>query len=165
MEQLDFKMQWAELMLLERKTRDIEGALIKSAREQMIDLVREKLKESTWEREVAFRIARSLPNEYKERLLPDLLRLACEPSYVPTIVQARDVILTYPRRWIVEHIESVSEPLLRSSDEWIYRRLLEVYSLLDKELTLRLARRGLDNTNPEICEACNDFIEDPGPRW
>jgi hypothetical protein len=40
-----------------------------------------------------------------------------------------------------------------------YRRLLELYLLLDEELTRKLAQRALANSDPEVIEAGQDFIE------
>jgi hypothetical protein len=72
--------------------------------------------------------------------------------------------MTFPKEWLSQHIESAAEPLLNSQDEWIYRRLLEVYSCIERELTLRLARRAAEHPNPDIREAGDQFSSNPAPR-
>ena len=67
--------------------------------------------------------------------------------------------MAMPRAWAVEHIEWVAEPLVQLNDDWEYRRLLELHEGLDGGLLLRLAKRGLQNSNVDIRDAASDFIE------
>ena len=46
----------------------------------------------------------------------------------------------------------------KSEDEWEYRRLLELYWLLDKKLVKRFALQGLKSENPDVVEAAEEFI-------
>jgi hypothetical protein len=165
MELSECKKKWKQLVDADRFVRKIRRELFETNIEQTLELIRENLSKPRPEREFAFEVARSLPTQYRQKLLRDFVGLACEPSYVPTIEQARDIILTLPRKWTVDHIEAVAEPLLQSSDDWIYRRLLELFALLDQELTLRLARRAAEHTDPEIRSAGNAFLRNPTPSW
>lgn len=157
------KKKWEELMDADRRAKNIRRELFESDLGHVLGLIRENLSGPNPAREFAFGVARSLPTQHRLKLLPDLVGLACEPSYVPTIEQARDVILTLPRKWTVDHIEAVAEPLLQSSDDWVYRRALELFALLDRDLTLRLARRAAEHTNAEIRAAGNEFLDNPTP--
>jgi hypothetical protein len=161
MESLKAKEKWAQLMEAERNAKDLRGELFRCGFEDVLALVREGIRTPNPDREFAFRLTQLLPVEQLQKLLPDLVQLACEPSYVPTIEQARQAILALPRRWTIEHIVTAAEPLLLSSDDWVYRRLLELYALLDRELTLKFARRAAEHEHPEIREAGTEFLNDP----
>ncbi len=70
----------------------------------------------------------------------------------------RDQILRLPRKWVLTRIEDVAEPLLAKGTYDEYRRLLELYSLLDPALTRRLAERAAQHSAPDIQEAGQDFL-------
>lgn len=72
----------------------------------------------------------------------------------------RGIILSLPRDWVLSNIEKVAEPLLHGdyADE-SYRRLLELYIELDKDLALKLAQRAAAHQDKEIQEAGQDFLE------
>jgi hypothetical protein len=68
-----------------------------------------------------------------------------------------------PRDWLVAHIERYAESLLGYEDYEEYRRLLELYSLIDRDPTLRLARRAAAHDDADIKEAGEDFLANPDP--
>ena len=75
------------------------------------------------------------------------------------IKQVRDAILSLPHDWVLHNIEPLAEPLLADGTDDEYRRFLELYSELDKDLALKLAQRAVEHTDPHIKEAGEDFIE------
>ena len=115
------------------------------------------------ERTTAFRIAALLKDEQREALLPDLVSLACEPTYAPTIINARRAILALPKEWVLKHMAPSIERILKSEDDWEYRRLLELCSLLNRDLTLKIATIAASHQNPDIREAGTDFLQNPQP--
>lgn len=70
----------------------------------------------------------------------------------------RDAILSLPRDWVLARIEEVAEPLLANGTYDEFRRLLELYALLDPVLTRRLAERAAQDPDPDIREAGGDFL-------
>ena len=92
-------------------------------------------------------------------VLAYVVKLACRSQHSHNIQLGRDFVMALPRAWVLERIEQVAEPLVQLNDDWEYRRLLELYESLDDGLLLRLAKRGLQSSNPEIQDAANDFIE------
>lgn len=70
----------------------------------------------------------------------------------------RNAILSLPRDWVLTRIDEVAEPLLADGTYDEYRRLLELYALLDPALTRRLAERAARNPDPDIREAGEDFL-------
>ena len=73
------------------------------------------------------------------------------------ITRGRKEILALPRDRVLEAIECLAEETLLLSDEWEYRRLLELYRKLDERLLQRLVARGLTSADAEIREAAEDF--------
>jgi hypothetical protein len=88
------------------------------------------------------------------------VQLACQPSYVPRIVQGREHVMGMPRAWVLEHITCIADQALDLNDEWEYRRLLELLDSLEPGLAQRFVLHGLSSPHPEIREAAGDFRKD-----
>ena len=73
------------------------------------------------------------------------------------ITRGRTEILALPRARVLEVIESVATETLPLSEEWEYRRLLELYRELDAGLLQRLLTGGLASDDADIREAAEDF--------
>lgn len=120
-----------------------------------IDKIKAQLKGP--ERTEAITQLPSLTIEELEQLFAELLFLA---SFVHgQLQQVRSTILRIPKEWILEHIEQESEPLLKNGTYEEYRRLLELYLSLNAELTRKLAERAAANSDPDIKEVGDDFLE------
>jgi hypothetical protein len=76
-----------------------------------------------------------------------------------SIQAVRKLILSLPRDWVLSRIEEVAEPILRSGDYDEYRRLLELYFELDRELASRLAARARAQEDEDVREAGEDFLD------
>ena len=98
-----------------------------------------------------------LPQEELKKVLPFLLEHA--RSVHGHLHKVREIILTIPKEWLVDHIEAAADPLLESATYDDYRRFLELYFAIDLNLTERLARRAKDSADPDIKEAGEDFME------
>ena len=101
----------------------------------------------------------ALDQETAQQALSYLLELACRAQHIGNIELARRYLLAAPRAWLVAHIEPVAEGLIALEEGWEYRRLLELYDLLDGGLRKKLVSRGLLSENDEVREAAADFSE------
>jgi hypothetical protein len=119
-----------------------------------VALLRRELRGS--ERTTALAIAAWLPSDELRLLLPELVYLASF-SHGGTS-PARELILSLPRDLVLRQIEALTEPLLRDGTYDEYRRFLELYQLLDRDLMLSLARRAAAHEDPDIREAGEDFL-------
>jgi hypothetical protein len=101
----------------------------------------------------------SLPDETRLRVLLRSLELACLMQHVGNITLGRFVLQRrLPREWVVRNISRVSESILDDPDqEWVFRRLFELYSTLDAELLRQLVNRAQEHSNPEVREAAREF--------
>lgn len=149
---------WQRFVEAERSFISARMQLIKAP--SIIALIRKGLEQPT-ERTAALNVAALLPVDKRRELFGDLLALA---SFGHGLTgEARRIILSLPRDWLLTHIEEHAEPLLAYDDYEEYRRLLELYSLIDRDLTLRLARRAAEHADPDIREAGEEFLANPDP--
>lgn len=94
-------------------------------------------------------------NDLRE-LFPELVFLA---SFIHgQLRDVREIILRIPKPWIIQNIEKHSQPILAKGSYDEYRRLLELYSLLDKDLAKKLAARAVQHQDPEIKDAGEEFL-------
>jgi hypothetical protein len=63
-----------------------------------------------------------------------------------------------PRDWVLDRIEGVVEPLLTGATDDEHRRFLELFEILDHELTLRFARRAAAHPDRDIREAGEEYL-------
>ena len=94
---------------------------------------------------------------------PELMQLFSELVFLASfghgaIGTVRQAILSLPREWVLARMEQEAEPLLRDGTYDEYRRFLELYELMDMELTLKLARRAAAHADDDIREAGEDFL-------
>lgn len=101
------------------------------------------------------------PNEL-EQLFEELLWLSSFSHGAIQIV--RDAILLLPRAWVLQHVERVAEPILDTGTYDEYRRILELYATLSRDLALKLARRALAQNDIDIQEAGQDFVKRLGEK-
>jgi hypothetical protein len=69
----------------------------------------------------------------------------------------RKAILSLPKNWLLANIEKRAEPLLQDGTDEEYRRLLELYLDIDRELAKRLAQKAVEHDDPDIREVGKDF--------
>jgi hypothetical protein len=154
---------WQRLILADAELLQAQDDLFIHCKRTLIELLRAGLNEPR-ERRVAFRIASLIPDvEQRKALFPTFLALACQPTYGPTIFAARDAILSFPHDWLLANMESEAGGLLDWDDAWEYRRFLELCSLIDSAMTVRIAQKATTHQNPEIRDAGEDFLNNPNP--
>jgi hypothetical protein len=122
---------------------------------ERVAVLREALRGS--DRNTALYVAPSLTVPERMELFPEWVFLA---SWGHGAIQAaRDMILSLPRDWELARIEQEAEPFLRDGSDDEYRRLLELYELLDRDLALALAHRAAAHADPDIREAGEEFLD------
>lgn len=107
------------------------------------------------ERGTALRLIEYLKLEERQSLFDDLVDLASVSH--SNIELCRKAILSFPKPWLRANIEKSAEPLLQDGTDEEYRRLLELYIDIDRELTQSLAIRALQHDDLDIREAGEDF--------
>lgn len=109
------------------------------------------------DRFTAISIAGYLTKDELLQLFPDLLSLASFSH--GAIETVRDLIKSLPLERVLDNIEQVAEPLLNEGGYDEYRRLLELYVEIDRDLAIKLAKKALENSDYDIREAGEDFMK------
>lgn len=66
-------------------------------------------------------------------------------------------MLAMPRAWALQTIERVAAECLDLTDDWQYRRLMELAGDIDSNLVQRLVKLRLASNDKDILEAARDF--------
>ena len=119
-----------------------------------IRLIKKALHNPT-ERGTALRLIEYLNLEERQSLFDDLVDLASVSH--SDIELCRKAILSLPKTWLLANLEKSAEPLLKDGTDEEFRRLLELYIDIDRELTQRLALRASQHNDPDIREVGEDF--------
>jgi hypothetical protein len=159
----DCQALWQELLDADQKLHQAQNDLFTHCQSTLVELIRAGL-DSPQQRRVAFRIASLIyDTEQRKVLFRDFLALACQPSYIPTVISAREAILPLPRDWVRSNIEREAAEILDWDDGWEHPRYLELCTLIDKDLTIRAAQKAAKHEDPDIREAGEQFLKDPNP--
>jgi hypothetical protein len=89
------------------------------------------------------------------QLLGDLLQLCMSPKFA---TNARELVQSIPRAWLLANIEQASEPYLQTADSRDYLMLLGLFESVDQALARRLARRASLSEDFDIKEVGVDFL-------
>ena len=155
---------WSQLANLHFAYNQADVAYTRAMRQFLVEdidhvaFLRQGLRDNTHIGRMSQQILRSLKAEEALSLLPDILYAYCYLTSDGDLQQPRDFILSLPHDAVLNKIEEAAEPLLETGTEAEYRRLLELYELLDPALTYRLAHRASLSSDPEIKEAGEDFL-------
>ena len=128
-----------------------------------VAFLRQGLRDNTHVGMMSQRILRNLKAVEALQLLPEILYAYCYLTSDGDLQQPRDLVLSLPREAVLAKIEEAAEPLLVSSTENEYRRLLELYKQLDVALTQRLAKQALQSGDAEVKEAGEDYLGSAEP--
>ena len=98
------------------------------------------------------------PNEISEKVLILLLEYAClAQNYVP-IELGRKKIEEINKKWLCDNLIRVSRKCIDFSNEWEYRRLVELVVEAVPKLKGELLKLGENSENLEIREVVEDFL-------
>lgn len=98
-------------------------------------------------------------NEVAEKIVSSLLFWACNPTNVSPILTARKCLTQFPVEWISDKIKTVVTTTIDISDDWDYRRLLELSELISNDMLSWSLNLMKDSDDDEIKEAISDFKE------
>jgi hypothetical protein len=110
------------------------------------------------ERGPALRILNILPEQQIRRHLAQLAQLASVGH--SDIELVRSVISRIDRDWLTQNIDGYVTPLLKTGNEEEFRRIAELYKLLDQELLKAHLARCAVHANEEVREIASDFADE-----
>ena len=98
-----------------------------------------------------------LPDSAGKMLVNILLAEACQSQHIGKIMAARKVMLTLPRAWLSRVLQDTIKEVVDLSDEWEYRRLMELLKDLQSNLYKTYIDFGIAAGSGEIFEAATDL--------
>lgn len=146
---------WREYLKAEQERWRVRRELFTNC-SSLVELVRAGLHDPG-QRPSALGVAALLEDDERKELFSELLAIAI--SFSGSTIDARDLILSLPKEWVLANIEAAAEPLLRNGDYGDYRGLFQVYTRLDRSLADKLAHRAAADSDEDIKEAGQDFLE------
>jgi hypothetical protein len=145
---------WNEYVITRERSEKLRYQLFSEHLDALPQLVRESLSDPH-HLMFSLEIGAELPLENRKELLADFLAVA---SYGGGhVVRAREIIRAFPSDWLLENIESAAAPLLEHGGAEEYRRLLELYVQVDRQLALRLVERASTHEDPELRDVVLDI--------
>lgn len=109
------------------------------------------------ERGTALRLIKYINIKDHKALLNDLVELASVGH--SDIQLVRDVILSLPKEWLIENIETPISKVLNNGGDEEYRRLIELCISIDNSLVEKLSKQALEHSNEDVREVGKDFQE------
>ena len=100
------------------------------------------------------------PQSVREDIVTTLLKYACQSQRISNITLARKALSRIPRPCLSAVLEESIEKGVDLTDDWEYRRLLELLRDLNSDLVSTYVSRGLTSEDAEIREAAEDFRTD-----
>ena len=117
----------------------------------------QELRAGGMERATALQVFPYLTADEQLQAFPDLVFLASSAHGSLGVV--RNAILALPRDYVLNNVEKEAEGYLRDVTYDEFRRFLELFWLLDRGMTRRLAERAAGQIDADIREAGVDFLE------
>lgn len=99
------------------------------------------------------------PKETACLILKKLLEWACQPQNATPIVIARNKISEIDKIWLKQYFLEVAKTCIDFSDDWEYRRLLELLINVAPELKEEALKLGMGSENEDIQEVIKDYKE------
>ena len=97
------------------------------------------------------------PLEVSKQVLKILIQNACLGQNLGPIEISRRKIKEIDRTWLKQYFVEVASTCTNCSDEWEYRRLVELTILIVPELKQEIVQLGMQSENEEVREVIEDF--------
>lgn len=95
--------------------------------------------------------------EVSKQVLKVLIENSCLGQNYESIELARKKINEIDKNWLTQYFGEVASTCIDYSDEWEYRRLVELVFLVVPELKQKILEFGAKSENEEIREVVKDF--------
>lgn len=99
------------------------------------------------------------PQELSRQILRKLIEWACQPQNDTSIVLARKKIDEIDKEWLKIYFLDVAKECIDFSDDWEYRRLLELIVIVLPEVKLEALKICEDSEDEDILEIIEDYKE------
>ncbi|MBV9180821.1 MAG: hypothetical protein JO356_05865 [Acidobacteria bacterium] len=147
---------WGESLIAFEGYHHLISQLLTDYRPELVPWL-EKVLFSRRDMPLALVIVEKLNTDEKQRLFSSLVQLASKT--VPHTGTVRNIISALPRDWVLRHVEDVTADILNGADSEECRRILELYSELDKGLLQNLCEQIIASGTADFQEVARDFMD------
>ena len=98
-------------------------------------------------------------DEIAANIVSELVGWACKPTNILPISIARNCLKQFPVEWVSLRIKYIALKSIDITDDWDYRRLLELSEIISLDLLKWAITLGEKSNNFDILEAVDDFNE------
>jgi hypothetical protein len=151
----DYEQMWREFVKNQSEAESMRVALLNGPRAQLLGCLRESLA-VPGERIHALRLLKTMPEEDRRAMLPELLGLATWQNQVTEI--AKELVFSISRTWLQDNVLRSAEPLLRGSDYQEFWGFLDILQEIDRQKAIELARHLAKHHDREIRDAGETFL-------
>ena len=99
----------------------------------------------------------SFPFALKYKILKEFVEWACQPQNIDAIELGRKRVTSLDKKWLKDHLIDVAKDTLDLSDEWEYRRFVELVMAAIPDLKDKVVEMGMLSDNEDIREAADDY--------
>ena len=97
------------------------------------------------------------PLDISKQVLKVLIEYACQGQNYGPIVLGRKKINEIDKAWLKQYFIEVASMCIDYSDEWEYRRLMELVVCVIPELEQEVLKLGVQSENEEVREVVEDY--------
>ena len=97
--------------------------------------------------------------EISSAIVGELVGWACKPQNIMPISIARDCLKQFPVEWVSSKMKQTALKSIDITDDWDYRRLLELSEMISLDLLKWAITLGEKSDNSDILEAADDYNE------
>ena len=97
------------------------------------------------------------PFTIKYKILKMFVEWACQSQNIGAIELGREKVSSFDKRFLKEHLINVAKYTLDLSDEWEYRRFVELVMAAIPDLKDKVVEMGMLSDNEDIREAADDY--------
>lgn len=98
-------------------------------------------------------------DEITSKIVGEFVSWACTPTHITPISIARNCLKQFPTEWVSLKIKQTALESMDISDDWDYRRLLELSEIISLDLLNWAIKLNEKSDNLDILEAVDDFKE------
>ena len=95
--------------------------------------------------------------DVKIGILKMFVQWACESQNIANIELGRKRVSHLNKKWLQDHLIDAAKDALDLSDEWEYRRFVELVIVAVPELKKEAVEIGMQSNNADIREASDDY--------
>lgn len=148
--------KWTRYTVMRDQVEILRYEFLTSDLEYLANVLHEALSDPR-QRRYALEIISQLQPDRRKEFLSDLVELASFGGV--DIFRAREIILSFPKEWLMANLATAAAPILERGGDEGYRRIIELYLSIDPRIARDLARAAATHENQDVRAVAHDFLD------